>query len=76
MKKIELKSLEDLARTVREARKEQGLNQEDLAGLANTGRRFIVDLEAAKETLQIGKTLQVLSALGLSLNIERFWGED
>ena len=33
------------------------------------GLRFIVDLEAGKPTAQIGKVLQVLDALGCSVDI-------
>ncbi len=36
-----------------------------------TGMRFIVDLEKGKPTCQIGKTLQVMQALGLAIEIER-----
>jgi transcriptional regulator with XRE-family HTH domain len=45
------------------------LRQDELAGAAGVGLRFIVDLEAGKPTAQIGKTLQVLAALGCSLDI-------
>jgi y4mF family transcriptional regulator len=54
---------------VRTTRKAAGLRQDELAGAAGVGLRFIVDLEAGKPTAQIGKTLQVLAALGCSLNI-------
>lgn len=54
---------------VRTTRKAAGLRQDELAGAAGVGLRFIVDLEAGKPTAQIGKTLQVLSALGCSLDI-------
>lgn len=57
----------DLADLVRDSRKAQSLTQEDLAGLSNTGTRFIIDLEKAKTTCEIGKVLQVLSALGVEL---------
>ncbi len=50
-------------------RKAAGLRQDELAGAAGVGLRFIVDLEAGKPTAQIGKTLQVLAALGCSLQI-------
>ena len=46
-----------------------GLRQDELAGASGVGLRFIVDLEAGKPTAQIGKTLQVLAALGCSLDI-------
>jgi y4mF family transcriptional regulator len=54
---------------VRTTRKAAGLRQDQLAGAAGVGLRFIVDLEAGKPTAQIGKTLQVLAALGCSLDI-------
>ena len=54
---------------VRKTRKAAGLRQNELAGAAGVGLRFIVDLEAGKPTAQIGKTLQVLTALGCSFDI-------
>lgn len=54
---------------MRTTRKAAGLRQDELAGAAGVGLRFIVDLEAGKPTTQIGKTLQVLAALGCSLDI-------
>ena len=62
-----IKNAEDLGRVVREARKAQKLSQDDLAGMAGTGRRFIVDLEKGKETVQFGKVLRVLATLGVSV---------
>jgi y4mF family transcriptional regulator len=56
---------------VRTTRKAAGLRQDELAGAAGVGLRFIVDLEAGKPTAQIGKTLQVLAALGCSLDVTR-----
>ena len=54
---------------IRKARVAAGLRQYELAGAAGVGVRFIVDLEAGKPTAQIGKTLQVLQALGCSVDI-------
>jgi y4mF family transcriptional regulator len=59
----------DIGLIVRTTRKAQGLRQDQLAGAAGVGLRFIVDLEAGKSTAQIGKTLQVLEALGCSFDI-------
>jgi len=36
---------------------------------SDTGIRFIIDLEKGKPTCQTGKTLQVLHALGLTLDV-------
>jgi y4mF family transcriptional regulator len=59
----------ELGTAVRTARRRQGLRQDQLAAAANVGVRFIVDLEAGKETAQMGKTITVLHALGLSLKL-------
>lgn len=59
-----------LGESVRLARKSQGLLQEDLAGVAGVGTRFIVELEAGKPTLQLDKVLAVLGTLGLTLRLE------
>ena len=59
----------DIAGIVRTARKAQGLRQDELAGAAGVGVRFIVDLEAGKPTAQLGKALQVLQAMGCQFEI-------
>ena len=59
----------EIGRIVRAARKSAGLRQYELAGAAGVGQRFVVELEAGKPTAQIGKTLQVLHALGCSFEI-------
>ena len=52
-------------------RKAQGLTQAQLALACGTGVRFIVDLEAGKETCQLGKALTVLQTLGLGLSVDK-----
>ena len=62
---------EELGAIVRAARRDAGLTQELLAGAAGTGVRFIVELEAGKPTIQLGKVLAVLDLLGLRVIIDR-----
>lgn len=62
-----LRSTEEIGSLVRETRKAQGISQEQLAGVANTGTRFISDLENGKPTVQLEKTIRVLEALGLGV---------
>lgn len=62
-----------LGHVVREARKQQRLSQEDLAGLSGTGRRFIGELENGKATIQTSIVLKVLSALGIALIARYEW---
>ncbi|MCZ0943853.1 MAG: helix-turn-helix transcriptional regulator [Gammaproteobacteria bacterium] len=60
----------DIGEVIRQTRKAQGLRQDQLAAAAGVGQRFLVELEAGKSTAQIGKALNVLAALGCSLNIK------
>lgn len=55
---------------IRQARKAQGLKQADLAGLCNTGLRFISDLENGKPSCQLGLALKVAKSVGLRLRLE------
>lgn len=52
---------------IRRARKQQGLSQTELAGLANVGITFVSQLENGKETAEIGKVITVLATLGIDL---------
>lgn len=59
----------ELGETIKKTRKAQGLTQPQLAMACGTGVRFIVDLEAGKETCQLGKALNVIQTLGLALDL-------
>lgn len=52
---------------MRAQRKALALKQIDIAGLGNTGNRFIVELENGKSTVQLQKVLNVLDLLGLEV---------
>ncbi len=66
---MNIRNTEQLGKAIRKKRKQLGVTQKDLAMTCGTGLRFIIDLEKGKPTCQIGKTLQVLQALGLKLRI-------
>jgi len=60
----------DLGTCVRAARKAQGMTQKELSGLFTSfSREFLSDLENGKPTVELGKTLAVLSALGLRVSV-------
>lgn len=61
---------EELGMIVREARREAGLTQAQLAGAAGVGLRFLIELEGGKATAQLGKTLAVLHVLGCQVRID------
>jgi y4mF family transcriptional regulator len=56
---------------IREERKALGLRQAELAAASGVGVRFLVDLEKGKPTVQLGRVLAVLAALGCTLEIRR-----
>lgn len=62
-----VRSSVELGAIVREQRKRLALKQLDIAGLGNTGNRFIVDLENGKPTVQLQKVLDVIDLLGLEV---------
>lgn len=62
-----IRSSVELGAVVREQRKRLALKQLDLAGLGNTGNRFIVDLENGKPTVQLQKVLDLMDLLGLEV---------
>lgn len=55
---------------VRERRERLGFTQLELATRAGTGRRFISELESGKPTLELGRTLAVLDAVGIRILAE------
>ncbi|MFA6714118.1 MAG: helix-turn-helix transcriptional regulator [Victivallales bacterium] len=69
MEKMALKTSNEIGTLIRKLRKQQGVTQEQLAGIANTGTRFISDLENGKPTCQVGKLLRALAALGVEMHI-------
>lgn len=56
-----------LGAVIRDRRKQLALTQLDLAGLANSGNRFIVDVEGGKPSVQLQKVLDLIELLGLEL---------
>ncbi len=66
---MKIQNTQQLGRHIQQQRKRLGLTQPDLALAAAVGVRFIVELEAGKPTVQLQKTLDVLNALGLDLEM-------
>lgn len=62
-----VRSAEELGAIVRQQRRRMALTQLDIAGLGNTGNRFIVELENGKPTVQLQKALDIMDLLGLEV---------
>jgi len=59
----------DIGAAIRKKRKADGLTLANAAALCGVGYRFMSDLENGKETVQVGKVLRVLTAIGLDMTI-------
>lgn len=62
---MQVKNPVEIGAVVAALRHQQGLRQEELALVSGTGPRFIHELELGKPTLQLGKVLVALQALGV-----------
>ena len=62
-----LKDSKTFGKAIRIYRKHNGATQIQLAAVANTGIRFIGDLENGKPTVQLDKALRVAHILGMKI---------
>ena len=76
MQRTAIRTCEAMGKRIRELRRAQGVTQAQLAGLSNTGVRFISDLENGKETCQLGKILHVLATLGVDIVVKSPYDKD
>ena len=60
---------EDIGQVIRTTRKDLKLTQSDLALASGTATRFISDLENGKPSCHLAKTLSVLGALGIRIDL-------
>jgi len=76
-KLVAISGVKDLGDLVRKVRRSQRATQVEVSQFSNLGSRFVVDFEAGKPTLQLGKALSVLQTLGIRLYAETYEeGED
>jgi HTH-type transcriptional regulator / antitoxin HipB len=62
--------VETLGRLIRDARKAQGLTQQEFADVAGVGVRFLSEVERGKETAEVGLVFKVLAMAGFDLHVE------
>lgn len=66
---MEIQKTEDLSSLIKKRRKELKLTQAECAAFCSVGIRFFSELENGKQSLHLGKVLQVLQTLGLKIRI-------
>ena len=67
---IEIRDMKEVGRSVRSARRAQGVSQTTLARLSNVGLRFLCDVERGKASVHAGKLLAVLASLGIAVRLD------
>lgn len=67
---MEVQSVRELAAVIRGLRREKGWSQATLAREAGVGREWIIHLEKARPTVELGLVMGTLKALGVRLRIE------
>ncbi len=66
---MRVRVMRDAGDAVREARLRRGWTQQRLADEARVGREWVSALERGKATLDMGRWLDVVDALGLSVEV-------
>jgi len=66
---MKIENAQMFGKIIREYRKQQKITQSQLAALANTGLRFIGELEKGKPTVQLDKALKTARLLGIPFEI-------
>lgn len=67
---LRIRNSRDLGLYVRDRRRALGMTQANLAAQARVSRRWLSDLEAGKETAEIGLVLRTVAALDLVLDAQ------
>ena len=66
---MEILKTEDISSLIKKRRKNLNLTQAECAAFCGVGIRFFSELENGKQSLHLGKVLQVLQTLGLKIHI-------
>lgn len=66
---MDIQNTEDLSKAIKGRRKSLKLTQAECATFCGVGLRFFSELENGKQSLHLGKVMQVLQMLGLKMQI-------
>jgi transcriptional regulator with XRE-family HTH domain len=64
-------TLRQIARVLRDERKDRGLTQQEFAALLGVSRPYVSGLESGRGTTQLRRLIQALNAIGVDLVAER-----
>jgi hypothetical protein len=67
---ITIKNPQELGLAIRATRRTQKVRLDDLSGSAGVGHVFTREVEHGKETVQLGRVMQLLEELGIKLLVD------
>ena len=67
---MQIRTAKDVGALIRDKRKNQKLDQAELAKKVGVNRRWVLEVERGKPRAEIGLVLKTLDALGLTLSVE------
>jgi len=67
---IPVDSPQDLGRVVRTVRRAQRIRQDDLAPMVNTSHVTLMNIERGKDSVGIGRVMDVLRELGVRVHLD------
>jgi len=68
-REVRVRTTRDISRAIREARKRQGLSQEEISLATDINRTYLSSLESGHETAILNRLLLLIDSLGLELII-------
>lgn len=70
MSVVQIRSAMDIGVVVKNLRKHQGIRQADMAEMISASHVLLRDIERGKETVNLGKVLQLLEELGVRVLLD------
>ncbi len=67
---MQIRTAKDIGALIRDRRKNQKLDQAELAKKVGVNRRWVIEVERGKPRAEIGLVLKTLDALRLTLSVE------
>lgn len=67
---IPIKQVATIGKCARLVRKQQAMDQFAIASMSDNGTTFLSDFENGKPTVELGRVLKVLDALGIHITLD------
>jgi HTH-type transcriptional regulator/antitoxin HipB len=65
-----IRTARDLGHLIRDRRRQAKLSQQELATRIGASRKWVIDIEGGKRTVELSLVLSTLNALGIRLDVQ------